>query len=49
MNLIGTYNMDGICYNISNNYIDLIGTNEESKKYNKIFQYLCNEFIKSNI
>ena len=42
MNLIGTYNMEGICYNISNNYIDLIGTKEQSKKYDKIISYLVN-------
>lgn len=40
MNMIGSYNMDGICYNISNNYIDLLGDKEKYIKYNKIYKYL---------
>jgi hypothetical protein len=40
MNMIGSYNMDGICYNISNNYIDLLGDKEKYIKYNKIYEYL---------
>lgn len=38
--IIGSYNMDGICYNISNNFIDLIGDKNQYNKYNKIYQYL---------
>ena len=37
---VGVYNMDGICYNISNNFIDLIGDKNQYNKYNKIYQYL---------
>lgn len=40
MNLIGSYNMDGICYNISNNFIYLFGDKEQYSKYNKIYEYL---------
>jgi len=40
MNLIGSNNMDGICYNISNNFIDLFGDKEQYSKYNKIYEYL---------
>jgi len=49
MNLIGTYNIDGICYNIlidkknkNNIIIELIGNKDEYKKYDKIYQYLLN-------
>ena len=41
MNLIGSYNIDGICYNISNNFIDLFGDKDQTIKYNKIYEYLC--------
>ena len=41
MNLIGSYNIDGVSYNISNNIIDLIGDKDQSIKYNKIYKYLC--------
>ena len=41
MNLIGSYNIDGVCYNISNNIIDLFGDKEQNNKYNKIYKYLC--------
>lgn len=37
---IGSYNMDGICYNISNNFIDLFGDKKQYNKYNKIYNYL---------
>ena len=37
---IGSYNMEGICYNISNNFIDLLGDKEKINKYNKIYLYL---------
>jgi hypothetical protein len=40
INLIGSYNMDGICYNISNNFIDLIGDKKKISEYNKIYEYL---------
>ena len=32
--------MDGICYNISNNFIDLFGDKKKYNKYNKIYNYL---------
>ena len=41
MNLIGSYNIDGVCYNISNNFIDLFGDKDQTSKYNKIYEYLC--------
>lgn len=41
MNLIGSYNIDGICYNISNNFIDLFRDKDQTSKYNKIYEYLC--------
>lgn len=37
---IGSYNMNGICYNISNNFIDLFGDKKQNNKYNKIYNYL---------
>ena len=39
-NIIGSYNIDGICFNISNNFIDLFGDKERYNKYNKIYEYL---------
>jgi len=49
MNLIGTYNMEGICYNIlinkkdkNNIIIELIANKDEYKKYDKIQKYLLN-------
>ena len=42
MNLIGSYNIDGICYNISNNFIDLIGDKDKTIKYNKIYDHFLN-------
>jgi len=40
ISVIGSYNMDGICYNISNNFIDLLGDKKQYNKYNKIYNYL---------
>ncbi len=40
MKLIGSYNMDGICYNISNNFIDLFGDKKHYNQYIKIYKYL---------
>ena len=40
MSAIGSYNMNGICYNISNNFIDLFGDKKQYNKYNKIYKDL---------
>lgn len=48
LSLIGSYNIDGYCYNISNNFIDFYGDIKKYNKYNAIFvirEYLNNRIF----
>jgi hypothetical protein len=48
LSLIGSYNIDGYCYNISNNFIDFYGDEKKYNKYNPIFvirEYLNNRIF----